>query len=208
MQGGEFMSENPYRHLVSLEMDHPIWERFFSVAPLTVIGTREESGEFDLAPKHMVTPLGWDNYFGFVCAPTHSTYRNIEREKSFTVSFPRPDQVLFASLAASPRWEDGSKLPLEAVPTIAARLTQGVFLRDSRLMLECELDRIVDGFGPNSLIAGKIVAAHAAPEALRGDERDDQDVLRNCPLFAYLHPNRFAEISGSQSFPLPSGFRR
>ncbi len=202
------MSEDPYSQLVSLEVDCPIWQRFFCVAPLVVIGSQEQDGSPDLAPKHMATPLGWENYFGFVCAPTHSTYRNIRREECFTVSFPRPDQVLLASLAAAPRCEDGSKSMLQAVPTFPARFTDGVFLRDAYLLLECELDRVVDGFGPNSLIAGKVMAAYAHRDALRDDDRDDQDVLDACPLFVYLHPNRFAEIATSQSFPLPAGFRR
>jgi len=62
-------------HLVSLDPDQPVWERFFSVSPLIVVGTRDEDGSYDLAPKHMATPLGWDNYFGFVCTPRHHTYR-------------------------------------------------------------------------------------------------------------------------------------
>lgn len=202
------MSEDPYSQLVSLELERPIWERFFCVAPLVVIGSQEEDGSVDLAPKHMAVPLGWGNFFGFVCTPTHSTYRNIRREECFTVSYLRPDQVVLASLAAAPRCEDGSKSMLEAVPTIPSRLTDGVFLRDSYLLLECELERVVDGFGPNSLVAGKVIAAYAHREALRGDDRDDQDVLDACPLFAYLHPNRFAEVATSQSFPLPAGFRR
>ena len=202
------MSEDPYSQLVSLEVDHPIWPRFFCVAPLVVIGSLEEDGGVDLAPKHMVTPLGWENYFGFVCAPTHSTYRNVKREESFTVSYVRPEQVLLASLAAAPRCEDGSKSTLQAVPTIPSPSSSGVFMRDAYLLLECELDRIVDGFGPNSLIAGRVVEAYAHRDALRGDDRDDQDVLGASPLFAYLHPNRFAEIATSQSFPLPVGFRR
>lgn len=81
-------------------------------------------------------------------------------------------------------------------------------MQDSYLLLECELERIVDGFGPNSLIAGKVMAAYARRDALRGDDRDDQDVLKARPLLAYLHPNRFTKIVTSQSFPLPAGFRR
>ncbi len=90
------MTADPYAELVSLGTHHPIWDRFFWVAPLVVIGTREVSGEFDLAPKHMVCPLGWQNYFSFVCTPKHATYRNAQREKAFTVSYPRPDQVVIA----------------------------------------------------------------------------------------------------------------
>ncbi len=202
------MSQDPLSEMVSLDLDHPIWDRFFLPAPLTVIGSREENGEWDLAPKHMVTPLSWENFFGFVCAPTHSTYTNIQREKEFTVSFPHPEQVVMTSLMAAPRWEDGSKVEVRAVPTIPARLIEGIFLRDSALLLECELDRIIDDFGSNSLIAGKIIAAHVHEKALRDEDRDDQEVVAESPILVYLHPGRFARLEKSDKFPFPTGFRR
>jgi flavin reductase (DIM6/NTAB) family NADH-FMN oxidoreductase RutF len=202
------MAENPYSGLVNLGVERPIWERFFMVAPLVVVGSREQSGDFDLAPKHMVTPLSWENHIGFVCAPTHSTYTNIERERAFTISYPRPEQVILTSLAAAPRCDDGSKTSLQAVPTFPARLVEGVFLCDSYLFFECELERIVDGFGLNSLIAGKIIAAYVHEDAQRNDDRDDQDVVFRSPLLAYLYPGRFASIEESHSFPFPEGFRR
>ena len=55
-------------NLVALDTALPIWNQFYTVAPLAVIGTKEGEG-YDLAPKHMITPLGRDNYFGFVCTP-------------------------------------------------------------------------------------------------------------------------------------------
>jgi flavin reductase (DIM6/NTAB) family NADH-FMN oxidoreductase RutF len=202
------MPQDSFAEMVSLELDHPIWDRFFLPAPLTVIGTREPGGEWDLAPKHMVTPLSWENYFGFVCAQTHSTYANIQREKVFTVSFPRPDQVVMTSLMAAPRWEDGSKVEVQAVPTVAAPSIDGIFLRDSWLLLECELDRLVDDFGGNSLIAGRILGAYVHEEALRADDRDDQEIMSSNPLLVYLHPGRFTRVVRSDKFPFPEGFQR
>jgi len=66
-------------NVVALDTSVPVWEQFFTVAPLVLIGTRDEDGSLDLAPKHMVTPMGWQNYFGFVCTPRHKTCANIER---------------------------------------------------------------------------------------------------------------------------------
>lgn len=194
--------------LVVLDVRYPIWDRFFMVAPLVVVGSKEEDGTFDLAPKHMVTALSWENYFGFVCTPSHATYRNIQREGSFTVSFPRGDQVVLTSLSASPRCDADTKPSLAALPTFPATRVDGVFLRDATLFFECELHSIVDGFGINSLIAGRIVAALAAPAALRSQDVDDQDVIKQSPLLAYLPPGRFTEISDSSSFPFPAGFSR
>jgi flavin reductase (DIM6/NTAB) family NADH-FMN oxidoreductase RutF len=195
--------------LVSLDTDHPIWERFFTVAPLVVIGTREEGGQYDLAPKHMATPLGWENYFGFVCTPQHRTYHNIRREQVFTVSFPTTDSVLLTSLAAAPRCgADNVKPSLAALPTFAAQTINGRFLVQASLFFECRLDRIVDGFGVNSLIAGKIVSAQVSPAALRSMDVDDQETVAASPLLAYVSPGRFAKIDESLSFPFPAGYQR
>lgn len=192
---------------VALDIDEPIWAHMFTVAPLVVIGTREENGTYTFAPKHMATPLGWDNYFGFVCAPRHHTYQNIVREKAFTVSAPWPSAVVMTSLAAAPRDEDDVRPTLANLPTVSATLIDGAFLRDSYLWLECRLDRFVDGFGENSLLAGRIVAAHVARSALREFDRDEQEMLHDAPLLAYLAPGRYATIDKSFAFPFPDGMK-
>jgi len=89
------------RYIVTLETDVPVWDRFFTVSPLVLIGTREVHGTYDLAPENMAFQLGLENYFGFVCTPEHRTYQNARLEESFTVSFPRLTQVVLASLDAS-----------------------------------------------------------------------------------------------------------
>ncbi len=195
-------------NLVTIDTDQPIWERFFTVFPLVVVGSREADSSYDLAPKHLAMPMSWENHFGFVCTPRHGTYQNVKREGVFTVSYPKPSQVVLASLAASPRCGDGSKPASGALPTLPAREIEGVFVRDSYLYLECALDRIIDGFGQNSLITGRILTAHAQQESLRELEQDDSEVFRNSPLLAYLYPGRFATIRESFSFPFPKGFKR
>ncbi len=194
--------------LVTLDPSRPIWERFFTVAPLVIIGTRDESGSFNLAPKHMVTPLGWKNYFGFVCTPRHGTYQNIQRQRAFTVTYPRPSQVILTSLAAAPRDDDDTKPVLALLPTRPARTMDGIFVEDGYLFLECALDRIIDDFAENSLIAGRVLAAQVAEDALRHFEREDADVLLAAPLMAYLAPGRYAEIRSAHAFPYPAGFTR
>ena len=194
-------------HIRTLEPDLPIWDRFYTVAPLVLIGTKEAEG-YDLAPKHMVTPLGWENYFAFVCAPRHRTYQNITREKVFTVSYPRPTQLVLTSLAAAPRCGDDTKPSLLALPTFSASQIDGMFVAEGYIFLECQLDRIVDGFGVNSLITGRIVAAHVHEDALRTSDRDDQDVIHQAPLLGYLSPGRIATIADSYSFPFPLDFTR
>lgn len=194
--------------LVPLQVNQPIWDRIFTVSPLIVIGSKEADGTYNMAPKHMATPLSWQNYFGFICTESHSTYHNIKRENCFTVSFPNPSQVLLASLAAAPRCADRSKPAVDSLPSFSATSIDGMLLKDAYLYMECELDRIVDGFGENSLIAGRIVAAHVAANSLRGEDTDDQDLLAKAPLLAYLPPGRYATIDRSNSFPFPAGMRK
>jgi flavin reductase (DIM6/NTAB) family NADH-FMN oxidoreductase RutF len=192
---------------VELSVETPIWSRFFTVAPLVIVGTREPDGNHDLAPKHMAMPLGWQNWFCFACSPTHATQVNAERTGEFTVSFPRPGEIVETSMTAAPRTEDGSKPSLATVPTVAATTVDGVLVRDSYLWLECELDRVLDGFGPNTLIVGRVVAAAAHEDALRAADGDDADLLAGAPLLVYVSPGRFAEISRTLSFPFPANMR-
>lgn len=194
--------------LITLDLHQPWWERCFCVAPLILVGTKEINGEYNLAPKHMAMPLGWSNYFGFVCTPQHHTYQNIYRERVFTVSFPSPDEVILASLAAAPRDATATKASLAALPTQPATIIDGVFLQGAYLNLECELQQIIDGFDENSLIAGKIVAVHIRESALRLQDLDDRDLLLQNPLLAYLSPGRYAKITESYSFPFHQGFKR
>ena len=193
---------------VELETTRPIWDRFLWVSPLVVIGTVEEDGTPDLAPKHMVTPLGWDNYFGFVCTPRHATFRNAVREGAFTVSYPQPDQLLHASLTAAPRCEDGRKASLLGLPIRGAQAVPGPLIEGAYLQLECRLERVVEGFGENGLVVGKIVAARVLEMATRSLDREDQCLVAEHPLLVYLAPGQFARIGESQSFPFPAGFTR
>ncbi|MBT8132561.1 MAG: flavin reductase family protein [Gammaproteobacteria bacterium] len=202
------MSGSLSNDTVSLDVSDPIWERFFMLAPLVLVGTKESDGRVDLAPKHMALPMGWQNYFGFVCTPRHATYANIKRTGVFTVTYPKPSQVLYASLAATPRGDANEKAVLQAFETVPATQCDGVFMADGYLFLECELFKIIDGFDSNSLVTGKVIAAHVHKDALRDAEQDDAELIRKAPMLAYIHPSRFAQIENTQHFPLPEGMER
>ncbi len=199
--------EDSPQRTVPLPVDSPIWSSFFTVAPLVIVGTVEEDGSEDLAPKHMAMPLGWSNYFCFACSPRHATQKNAQRTGEFTVSFPRPEQIVETSLAAGPRDEEGDKPSLEAVPTFPAGEVEGALVRDAALWLECRLDRVVEGFGENTLIIGEVVAAAADERSIRASEGDDSDLINRSPLLAYISPGRFAPISQTYSFPFHTNFR-
>jgi flavin reductase (DIM6/NTAB) family NADH-FMN oxidoreductase RutF len=192
--------------LVELPVGPGLWARTFSVAPLVLVGTRE-GDSYDFAPKHMAMPLGWEDFYCFVCSPRHATYHNVSAHPQFTVSFPRPEQILESSFAAGGRIAGDEKPTLAAVPTAPARVVDVPVVAGCALYLECERERIVDGFGPNSLIVGRVVAASVAREALRDPDVDDADLVHRLGLLAYLAPGRFADIRDSRAFPYPIDFR-
>lgn len=197
------------RKFVELDTGKPIWDHMFTVAPLVVVGTKEKDG-YDLAPKHMATPMGFHNFFGFVCTPRHGTYHNVKETGEFTVSFPTPHQIVTASLSALPRTDEMTKSQqiLESLPLIKATSMDAPLIKDAYLYLECELFKIIDGFGENSLITGKVRKAYVHQDYVRVSELDEQDQIKNNPLLAYIAYGRFAEIHKTYAFPFPKDFKR
>lgn len=187
-----------------------IWDSVFTVHTLVVIGSKEKGGSYNFAPKHMAMPLGFGPNFGFMGTPRKTTYRNIERENEFTVSFPRPSQLTISSLMATRREEDDTKPITEQIPTVEASNVKGQLIKDSYFQLECKLSEQLGKFGEWEIIVGEIVAAYAHEDALRkgGDDMDDARLIKKHPLLAYLHPNRFSVIEDSNAFPFPKDFKR
>lgn len=200
-------TENQIQELVSLDLERPIWDRFFTVAPLIIVGSREGSS-YNFAPKHMVTPLGWENRIGFVCTPLHHTHQNIVREGVFTITYPRPSDIITASLSASPRCDDNSQPGLDSLPTVPSDTIDGRYIADGLLYFGCRLERIIDGFGSNELIVGSIVEALANPDALRVSDIDDQERVHATPLLAYISPGYYAHVDRIAAFPFAEGTHR
>jgi len=200
------LSEDP--DIVTLPPDQPFFETVYTPSPLVIVGTREADGADDLAPKHMAIPLGWSEYFGFVCTPRHSTYRNVKRTGEFTVTYPRPDNVLDASLAAGPRDREGDKPSLEGIETTEADAVDAPVVADAYAVLECRLDRVVGGFGENELVAGEIVGKHVHADAYRAADEEPEAVFERAPVLTYFYPDRFASVDEARSFPFPEGFDR
>lgn len=193
---------------VSLDTSSPIWKHVFMAAPLVVIGTREGDG-YDLAPKHMAFPAGFDNFFGFVCTPKHATYQNILEHGEFTVSFPVPDELLVTSLTASSRETIASKQDnvLHSLPAEKAVSMDLPVLKDAYLRLECARYKVIDGFGSNSIITGTIKAASVKKAYLRVSDMDEQVQLMEHNLLTYIAPGRFARIRETYNFPFPKSFK-
>ncbi len=172
-----------------------IWDQIFTVAPLVVVGTKEKEG-YDLAPKHMAMPLGFGNYFGFVCTPRHNTFSNVLASGGFTVSFPLPEQIITTSLSASPRMDCISKSEgiVNALPILKAPSMDAPIIADAYFYLECELHKIIDGFDDYSIITGTIKAAYAHRDYIKVSEMDEQEQILKNPLLVYIAPGRFAKI--------------
>ena len=196
--------------MVNITDDPEMWNRFYSVHSLIVVGSMEENGNYNFAPKHMAMPLGFGPYFGFMGTPRKMTYRNIKREKVFTISYPRPEQLVISSLTASRREDDDTLPIIEQVPTSDAQYIEGKFLKDSYIQLECKLSEMLGKFGEWEIVVGEIVSAYAHKDALReeGDDADEDNQIQQHPLLAYLHPNRFSVVKESNAFPFPKDFKR
>ena len=96
------------------------------------------------------------------------------KHQEFTVSYPRPDQVLLGSLSAAPRCDGGQKeRSLTAVPTIPSGESGRCAGRGFLLFLECALERIIDGSSVDGLIVGKVVAVAVLKMALSREDRDE-----------------------------------
>lgn len=201
--------EKGFADFISLNVKASIWEHFHTVAPLVVIGTKEGDG-FNLAPKHMATPIGFSDYFGFVCTPRHSTYRNIRKEKKFTVSFVKPDQILLSSIAAIPRCavDDFPSDITPGIPTVSTEEGENVFMADSYVLLNCDMYKIIDGFDDYSIITGKINTAMVHKDYKIISDKGQQRQIYENPLLAYIAQGRFASIKETMSYPYPKDFQR
>ena len=204
------MAENNNPDMIYIPPEKGLWNRCYTIHSLVIIGTKEEDGGYNMAPKHMAMPLGFGPYFGFMGTPRKTTYQNVEREKVFTVSFPAPEQVILSSLTASRRESDDSKPVIEEIPTTEAAKIEGKFLKGSYLQLECRLKEIIGKFDEWEMIVGEVIAAYANKKALRteGDDSDSGALVSKEPLLAYLHPDRFSIVKDSYSFPFPKDFKR
>ncbi len=197
-------------NMIEIDLDQDVWSQCYTVHSLVVIGSKEETGAYNFAPKHMAMPMGFSNQFGFMGTPRKRTYRNVKREKAFTVSYPKPSQLVMSSLTATRREDDDSKPILDQIPTVASKIIDGKFIEDSYFHLECKLTECLGKFGEWEIVVGEIVAARVQKEAARkrGNGMDESKLIYESPLLAYLHPDRFSIIKESHVFPYPKEFKR
>ena len=95
-----------------------------------------------------------------------------------------------------------------SLPTFKGKYVDSLLLTDSYLFLECKLFKVIDGFGNNSLITGVIQSAYADIDYVRQSERDDQEMIYEFPLLAYLPYGRYAIVKKTFNYPFPKDFKR
>jgi hypothetical protein len=182
--------------LIELDVAQPVWDRFFWVAPLVLVGTREANGSH----RPRAQAHGHAHGLGeFLRLRLHATAPHLRQYRTQRACSPFPTRALpnwfwpawpprrAAARRTSPR--------LAALPVFPASVVDGELLEGGYLFLECELDRIVDGFGENSLIVGRVAAAQVDTRSERRARsgRSAAMVLQMRRLLAYLHPGRFAD---------------
>ena len=84
---------------------------------------------------------------------------------------------------------------------LAARLRAGLLGGLAFVQLEDQLASLM-GPGEGSQLARRLVSGLGSAEA------DDQETVHEAPLFAYLHPGRFATIDRSNAFPFPEAMKK
>ena len=205
------MSDRPQaRKPRSIDTRRPIWERFFTVAPLVVVGTREEDGSPDLAPKHMAGPVSWQNFFGFVCSPTHATYANAPPGRGLHRELPaagRRRAGRVGRLAAlRGRQQAGGGRPADAsgpqggcaAPRPRRRGPSSAWSTGSWTT-----------WVTTAWSSGRVVACHVDPRALRRLDREDQEVLRTLARSSSIStPTASPAWRRATPSPSPSGFSR
>ena len=180
-----------------------LWERLFMVSPLVLVGTKEGDG-WDFAPKHMAMPLGWEGFYCFVCTPRHATYRNIEAHPQFTVSFPRPDQVLESSYAAGGRFGDRCEADAGRRSVVPARVIDGRVLDGlcARARMRARPDhRRVRAEQPRRRAGGRSAVDAATRCAAPRWTTPISCIGSGCSPTS--PPGRFAVVRDSLSFPFP-----
>jgi hypothetical protein len=195
--------------VVELDTSASIWERSFTLFPLVVVGSLDREGALDLAPKHLAMPMSWQNDFGFVCTPRHRTYDNVRTTGVFTVTYVRPDQAVFASLAASPRDADGNKADHRPARDHAGEAHRRALPRRRlpvpRVRAAPHLRRLRQEQPDHGPHRGRPGRGRRRAQRRRWTTRT---CCSRAPLLAYLYPGRFATVADSNQLPFPAGFSR
>ena len=139
--------EDAAQRAIPIPVERPIWGRFFTVAPLVIVGTVEGEG-YDLAAEAHGDAARLGQLLLLRLQPRAPDPGQRRADGRLHGQLPAPGRDPRRQPRRPPRAPRTSQSPaLAAIRTFPAREVHGVLVEDSYLWLECELDRIVDGFG-------------------------------------------------------------
>lgn len=156
--------------------------------PLTIITTIDEKGVPNAQPNTWGLPCGSGNLQKFLFATsTHAhTAENLLKTREFVVNIPSSDVVnkMLRTVEHYPRGTD--EIAASGLTTLPSRKVRPPRIAECKAHLECEhLWHRIDGEppGPQSIIiAGRVVAASADSEVLRGS-LEQKLASMNTPYF-------------------------
>jgi len=177
--------------------------RFFRPASLVLVTTMSPLGIPNVAPKTQVMPVGRKGYWAFACCDRHHTYQNVAQQGEFVINIPGPELIEQVSRAAAefpPGADEISGAGLTAIPSHVVGVPS---LAECRVHLECKKERILDGFGEESLIIGEVVAVTVNESLVDAGV----EILEEHPLLVYVYPGHYAGIKGAKRFRFPRNYK-
>ena len=191
--------------LVEISTEAPIWERFFTVAPLVLVATKRAA---TTTSRRSISPCRSAGRTTSASSAARRTrrHRNLEAHPEFTVSFPRgrPDRQS-SLLAAGSRLDDRSKPTLAPFRSSRPARWTACSSRAAALYLECALERVIDGFGENSLIVGRDRRRSAVDARRSAGSRSTTRIssTSSCRCSCTSRPGRFAEVTRDAVVSVP-----
>ncbi|MTK64322.1 MAG: flavin reductase family protein [Methanobacterium sp.] len=142
----------------------------------TIIITTQYKGRINAAPFSFTMPVSVEPpLVAFASAPTHHTFKNIEKTGEFVINIPNEDIL-------KELWITGEKLPEEVNELEKANLT-GISssivsppkIGECIAHMECKVHSITD-VGDHKLVIGRVVKADVDKTALKDGLLDVENV--------------------------------
>jgi len=188
---------------VSLELERYVGAFFPLPSAVALITTVSPSGVVNVAPKTQVMPVGRHNYWGFACCKQHHTYTNVVEQGEFVVNMPGLELIGKIS-DASQEFPEGTDelaaIGLCRFPSLQVRVPS---ITECGVHIECVRHTVLDAFGGDSLIIGRVVAARVDSELMLAP----QHTMSKKPLLVYVHPNHYTIIRDFAPFAFPPNYK-
>ena len=150
-----------------------IWRHIQIAYPMYVITTVDENGVPNAEVNTWGLPFGFfpDQMFIFVCGKDHHTAQNVLRNEEFVVNVPGADIGDKAERTATPYPKGTDEIKASGLTAINSRVVKPPRIAECKAHFECKLEwyKFVDKEGNVIVFCGRIVAASANKEVLRGD---------------------------------------